>query len=295
VLCHGRISRTANRAAVSARGRRAATSVELGALRWPFRALIMIYFLVGLILPVAALALVSLQPFWGARITWHLLSLANYRKILDTPALASALTNSLLLGAVGATIGVALATGLIFYAARGLRRGSRFVTGVLQVPATIPYTVLGVAFLVAFSSGPINLYGTRLLLLLVYVVMFLPQAASAMAAATSQLDRDLTEASSVAGAGKGRTLRRIVIPQLLPAMVAAWVILFILMATEVTASALLSGIGNPVVGPVIVDYFENGTFPQLAALAVLMTFADALVVLSLIRFVRRAYRGRLAW
>jgi iron(III) transport system permease protein len=78
-------------------------------------------------------------------------------------------------------------------------------------------------------------------------------------------------------------------------MAAAWVILFILMATEVTASALLSGVGNPVVGPVIVDFFENGTFPQLAALAVVMTLADAVVVLSMIRFVRRAYRGRLTW
>ena len=63
------------------------------------------------------------------------------------------------------------------------------------------------------------------------------------------------------------------------------------MAGEITASALLSGPSNPVVGLVLLDLWENGSFPQLTAMAVIMTVLDTVVVLFVLRYFRGAFRA----
>jgi iron(III) transport system permease protein len=65
--------------------------------------------------------------------------------------------------------------------------------------------------------------------------------------------------------------------------------LFIHMVGELTASALLSGAANPVVGRVLLDLWENGSFPQLTALALVMAFVDSALVLAMLRFTRRSF------
>ena len=51
---------------------------------------------------------------------------------------------------------------------------------------------------------------------------------------------------------------------------------------ETTASALLSGTGNLVIGRVLLDLWSNGSFPQMTALALLISLVDALCVLLLL-------------
>ena len=66
-------------------------------------------------------------------------------------------------------------------------------------------------------------------------------------------------------------------------------IIFVHMVGELTASALLSGTSNPVVGRVLVDLFTNGSFPQLTSLAIVMSVLDSIFVLLMLRFTRRTF------
>jgi iron(III) transport system permease protein len=144
-----------------------------------------------------------------------------------------------------------------------------------------------VGFVLAFSSGYLNLSGTWLLLLLAYLVIFMPQAMRSAAVAVEQVGRELIEASQIFKASPARSFRRVMLPLMMPGLAAGWVILFVQMSGELTASALLAKTSNPVVGQVLLDLWQNGSFPEIAALALTMTVINATVVAIAFRLVRR--------
>ncbi len=264
--------------------------VRLGRWRIVARLAMFLYLMATSVIPVIGLVIVSLQPFWTPNIDPSVFTLDNYRFVLFESAFtSSALVNSVVLGAVGGTIGMLVSAFLVLCGSSG--RLGRTIDAVTALPAAFPHTVLGVGFLVTFSQGWLNIHGTLTLLLVTYLVMYLPQSQRSASSALAQVGRELVEASHVFRASTLRTFRRIVIPLMIPGLVAGWVILFVQMAGEITASALLSGPSNPVVGLVLLDLWENGSFPQLTAMAVIMTVLDAVVVLAVLRYFRGAFRS----
>ncbi|MBP2294964.1 ABC transporter permease [Azospirillum rugosum] len=264
-----------------------ASRIRLGRWRWLAQGTMIAYVLATAVIPVIGLVIVSLQPFWTPRVVWSQLSLHNYHFVLfENDMTTQALINSLSLGAVGATIGMFVAAVLALAAHNSGGRLRAVIDGIATLPAAIPHTVIGVGFLVSFSQGWLNLYGTLTMLLLAYLVMFLPQAARSASSAVSQVGRELVEAAQVFRTPPGRTFLRILLPLMLPGLAAGWIILFVQMSGDLTASALLGGTNNPVIGQTLLDLWENGSFPQLAALAVIITVLDCAVVLLVLRYFR---------
>jgi iron(III) transport system permease protein len=118
-----------------------------------------------------------------------------------------------------------------------------------------------------------------------------PSVGQAAATGAAAIGRELGDASRVFGAGQGRTFWRIMLPLALPAMVAGWAIVFIHTAGELTASALLSTTGNPVVGRMLMDLWNYGSFPQVAALALVMTLVNAVFITVILRVGRMIGRS----
>ncbi len=274
-------------AAVGGRGARSAR-VRLGVLRPFARGLAIFYILATAVLPLAALFLVSLQPFWSGNINWSVLSFDNYRVALfQSGPTSRALFNSVSLAALTATSAMLCVGTIMLYAAMFNRRLEKIADFATALPATIPHTVVGVCFILAFSGGLFNLYGSPVLLFLAYLVMALPFAGRAASSAATAIGKDLAEASRTFGAGEGRTFRRIMMPLALPGLAAGWAIIFIHTAGEVTASALLAGSRTPVIGRVLMDLWNYGSFPQVAALALIIAAMNAIVVGLVLRFADR--------
>ena len=265
--------------------------VRLGIWKWPARAFVGLY-LLAVLAPVAGLVIGSLQPYIGSPLSIHNLGLSQFRTVLTDPVTKGALVHSLLLGVITAVVATVLAAVLAFSAGRQGTRSSRFAQGVAFLPAAIPHIVLAGAFLVTFSRPPVDLYGTQLILLLAYPVLFMPQAAAAASAAVSQRSQELSEASRVCGGGSIRTAFKVVVPQVLPGFLGGAVIVFCLAANEVTASALLGGLGNQVVGQVAADYFDTGQLGEVAVLTLIITVITAALVASLSKILTRTYSAR---
>jgi iron(III) transport system permease protein len=134
--------------------------------------------------------------------------------------------------------------------------------------------------------------GTLVLLFIVYIILHLPEASIAATAAVSQVGKDLLEASETSGASQSRTFRKILLPLIVPGFVSGWALLFVLTAGELTASSLLAGIRNPVVGFVLLDIWEQGTFGTLAALAFTFTLITSTVVFVATLISRRGFHSR---
>ncbi|MFN6996720.1 MAG: ABC transporter permease, partial [Aquincola tertiaricarbonis] len=145
----------------------------------------------------------------------------------------------------------------------------------------IPGTVLGVSYVLAFNVPPFELTGTGLVIVLCFVFRNLPVGVRAGTAAFKQLDPSLDEASAVLRAGTFTTLRRVVLPLLKPALVAALVYSFVRSMTTVSAVIFLVTAENELATTYIIGRVGNGDYGVALAyctvLIVLMSLATALI------------------
>ncbi|MEU4290903.1 iron ABC transporter permease [Kribbella sp. NPDC026596] len=253
--------------------------IRLGRLRWPARFVMAGYVGLAAVIPFLGLVLVSVQRFWHAEVDWSSLNFGSYREMFAQPTLREGLRNSLVLAAVCATVVVVAAVLVTHLLEVRRERAAQAFDSVLKAPAAVPHIVFALALIAAFGGAPFGWNGTALILVTAYVVMYFPQAAMYATAAVQQVGRPLTEASTVSGVPDGTTLRRVLVPLMMPAMIAAWALIFVLMSGDITASAMLASTRTPVVGFVMLDQWSSGSYPTIAALGVTLTVVSTTVVL----------------
>ncbi|MGB3316409.1 MAG: iron ABC transporter permease [Albidovulum sp.] len=157
----------------------------------------------------------------------------------------------------------------------------------------IPGTVIGVAYVMAFNFPPIELTGTSIILILVFVFRNMPVGVRGGIAAMSQLDRSLDEASIMLGANSFTTARRVIAPLLGPAILAALTYSFVRAITSVSAVIFLVSARHNMATSFIVGRVENGEFGfAIAYSAVLiLTMLAAILILQLLIGKRRLRRA----
>lgn len=270
-------------ASISGRGR--AGAISLGWWRHPARVLMIGYLLLSSVVPLVALLIVAFQPYWTPQVDVTSFTFDNFeRMLIRRPISADAIRVSVTMGVVGGAIAmiVGLFVALIRRpTARGLLVGnllSRVVDGATKLPAAFSAIVVAMGFVITFSGPPFRLSGTIALLMICYIVIFLPQASISAGAAVAQIGRDMTEASYVSGASEVRTLSRVTLPLAWPGLVAGWALLFVLIAGELEASSLLATSRTPVIGFVLSDSWQNGSVSDMAAYATTFTAISCSVV-----------------
>ncbi len=148
----------------------------------------------------------------------------------------------------------------------------------------IPGTVIGVSYILAFNFPPIELTGTAIILVIVFVFRNMPVGVRGGIAAMSQLDSSLDEASITLGANSFTTARRVIAPLLGPAILAALTYSFVRAMTSVSAVIFLVSAKHNMATSFIVGRVENGEFGiAIAYSAVLIvTMITAIVLLQLL-------------
>ncbi len=193
----------------------------------------------------------------------------------------NSLFTTLKLAAIAAPLCAALGLLISWLLARTSFRGSdAFEFGALLAFA-IPGTVLGVSYILAFNVPPFELTGTGLIIVLCFVFRNLPVGVRAGSAAFRQIDRSLDEASTMLRASTATTLRRVVLPLLRPALVAALVYSFVRSMTTVSAVIFLVTAETELATTYIIGRVGNGDYGVALAyctvLIALMSLAVALI------------------
>jgi iron(III) transport system permease protein len=155
------------------------------------------------------------------------------------------------------------------------RRAFEFMT---LVSFAVPGTVIGVAYIVAFNAPPIELTGGLLILVLCFVFRNMPVGVRAGVAALAQIDATLDEASATLRASTARTLRRVVLPLLKPAIVATLVFSFTHAMTAVSAVIFLATAKHNLATVYIIGRVEAGEYSlAIAYSGVLILFMGAVL------------------
>ncbi len=124
----------------------------------------------------------------------------------------------------------------------------------------IPGTVIGISYILAFNTPPIELTGTGIILIICFVFRNMPVGIRAGIAAMSQIDKSLDEASLMLRAKSFATVRRVILPLLRPAIIAALVFSFVRAMTAVSAVIFLVSAKYDMATSYIIGRVENADY-----------------------------------
>jgi iron(III) transport system permease protein len=114
------------------------------------------------------------------------------------------------------------------------------------------------------------LYGTRWVIVLVYITLMIPFATRMISSGLAAIGESYMEAARVSGAGVVRTHLTILAPLLRPTFGGAAALMFILLSHEFAASLLVRAPTVNVMGTILYDYYENGGYPLVACISIIM-------------------------
>jgi len=260
--------------------RNVSSLVSLGRWRIAARGLLLSYVLVAAIIPFGGLLYLSTQKFWSGSYSFSL-NTSNFREVFRSGGQTrESMINSAVLGLIAATLAILVATIVANRAHRSGSRIGRASDGIMKVPATISQLVLGVGILLAFSGPPFRLSGTKPLIVLGLFIAYIHLASFTANAAVGQVAHELTEAAAVNRASPFRTFRRIQLPLMTPALIGGWILVYVASIGDITIVALLSTTNTQVIGYRILSLQDTGSYPELAALGVVVTLMTTSVVLA---------------
>ena len=263
-------------------------AMDVGTLRWALFGVCALYVLLSAILPVAALVYASIQKLAVAFPAAANFTLDNFRQALSINAVRTAMANSLVLGAVTATIGVAI-TGLLSWIILRTRLPGRGVLEYIAMfPQAVPRLVFAFGMMWAWLVFPIPIYGTFWVLLIAYLTVFMPLGVRTISSVVMQLDKSLDECGQVCGASWVYRLRTITAPLLRPGLLAAWLLIFVASVRELGASILLMGSDSKVMTPAIVEAWFSTSSELTAAMALIQTVVIAATMIVFGLLTRRA-------
>jgi iron(III) transport system permease protein len=261
-------SRAARRfVTVTARGYRIRL-VRLRGWRAPAIGMVLLYVLLSIVLPYIALLFAAFaRP--GGNIFAPAWTAANARAVAGSAEVAGAIVNTLEVGLITPTVCVALGL-LIAYAIRRIKvRGAQLLDYITMFSIAVPGIVFGTGVFWTYVLTPV--YGTIWVLVLAFLAAYLPFAYRISDTALLQIDRSLEEASSLCGAGHLRTATSITLRLAKPALLSAWIMVFIFSVREISAAVLLTSSDNVVLSVLSYNYLDYGDVPKAAVVGLLQT------------------------
>jgi iron(III) transport system permease protein len=239
--------------------------------------IIAVYGFVTLVLPFAALALVAFSPYWTGMVDLSKLTLDNFVKAFDTPSVWSATWTSI--GTSLSAMVIALPLGYLAADILYRRRGNAFIRGfidvIVQIPLGIPAVVFGVSFLYTYLGNPFFLYGSPLLIVLVYIVLVLPFSVRMLLTSRMSIGTSFEDAARVSGAGALRAHLTILVPMMRSAMAGASVLMFVILTHEFAASVFVRSTRTQVLGTLLYQQWAGGSYPMVAVLSLFMAAVTA--------------------
>ena len=263
---------------ISSRGFRPAV-VELKGARIPLFLVVGLLSLILIVLPVAVLFYTSLVPYSmvpSAR-AFSLMSWKHWIAVLEDPISLLSLKNSLLLGVAGATLGVLLSIFVAYVIVKVRSTASGILESLSYLSFSFPGIVIGIGFMWFFVQTP--LYATLWALLIGYIAIYMPYGIRPLSSAFVQIHEHLEESSRVCGASPLTTMRRIMVPLLVPGIVSAWILMATMFVRELTLSVILSRPGTEVLAVQILRFAEDGLWGKLSALGIMMILVSTSLVL----------------
>ena len=252
------------------------------AFKWGFISAVFTY----LYLPIVLLLVNSFNiSKYGYE--WKGFTLKWYVNLFNNEQLVQAFLNSLMIAALAATAATLLGTLMSLAIHRYQFPFKQAASGMLVVVMMSPDIVLAITFLVLFIALGIELGFWSLLI--AHITFCLPFVVITVYAQLKGFDRYLLEAAQDLGASESRIFRLIILPLILPAIIAGWLLSFTLSLDDVLISSFVTGPGFEILPIRVFSMVKVGVSPEVNVLAALLLAISLLLVMLSTLLLRRKY------
>ena len=252
--------------------------VDLGRWRW-FGGCLMLVLPLLQIFPVAAITWSSLLPFAQAPSAKALsmVSLNNYRSAFADSSIVGSVMNSLTVSVSSATVAIILTFIAAWLIVRASIKSRWLLDQMAMLPLVFPGIVMGIAILKMYLMIPLPVYGTIWILVLAFIARYLPYGIRFSHSALLSVHKELEEGALVSGASWFQMVRQVVIPLIMPALLAGWIYIFLITFRELSIALLLYSPGSQVVAVKIWELWDNGHVGELAAFSLVIAMGTVVV------------------
>ncbi|CAN5709220.1 iron ABC transporter permease [soil metagenome] len=165
--------------------------------------------------------------------------------------------------------------------------GRRFVEFGSLLSFATPGTVMGVAYIFAFNTGPWLMTASAAIIILALVFRNMPVAIRAAVAGLAQIDPSLEEASTMLRARSLTTMRRVVFPLLVNTLVTGLIFAFVSAMTAVSQVIFLVSPGNQLSTVLLLGWVEQGQLGRAAAMGTVLIVSMLFTIVVVLALARR--------
>jgi len=254
--------------------------IQLKKARIPLFIVLLSFSFILIMLPILVLLYTSLVPYSmvPSMKAFASMNLDHWRDVLNDPISLTSLKNSLFLCIVGASLGTVLSIFISYVIVKVKTKASGILESLSFLSFSFPGIVIGIGFMWFFVRTP--LYATIWALLIGYIATYLPYGIRPMTSAFIQIHSHLEESSTVCGASFLTTIRRIVVPLLIPGIVSGWILMATMFFRELSLSVVLSRPGTETMAVQILKFSNDGLWGRLSALGIIMIGISILLVVA---------------
>jgi iron(III) transport system permease protein len=157
------------------------------------------------------------------------------------------------------------------------RIGWGAVLGALGAGLAVPAPIVGLGLVTLWNGESTTFIDQSFaIILLAWFARFLPLSIFLVQGALARVPRELEHAAALAGRGPLRRFMAVVLPNASPGIIASWLAMYVLCATEYGTTQLIYPPGSPPLAPSIINLMRRGQDPEIAACQVLLLAVVAL-------------------
>ena len=233
------------------------------------------------------LSLIVLIPL--AAVVWRSTDggIEGFLRAISNPQAFAALRLTLLVSLVVVVINVVTGTLIAWVLVRDYFRGKGVVNALIDLPFALPTIVAGLTLLALYGPGSpvgLNVAYTQVSVGMALLFVTLPFVVRAVQPVLLELDRDMEEAAASLGASELSTFWRIILPNLLPAILSGAALSFARSVGEFGSVVLITGnipFETQVASVYIFGQIESDRVTDAAAISVLLLVISLLVLLTM--------------
>lgn len=235
-------------------------------------------------LPILVLVANSFNP---ARFSsrWQGFSLVWYRRLFESPEIWQALRNTLVIAVTVTTVSVVLGTAAAYalhrYAASRLQRVHYTL---IYQPLVVPEVLMGISLLMAFVAAGVPL--GLVTIILAHITFCTSFVAMTVLGRLQDFDFTIVEAARDLGASPWQSARKVLLPALMPGIVAGGLLAFTLSIDDFVITFFVAGPGSTTLPLRIYSMIKFGAPPMINALSTLLLAVTVAAVLASRRLAR---------
>lgn len=243
---------------------------------------VLLVVLIAIGVPYFSIISTSLIKLRGYGLAAENFTFAHYIELFSTEKALDSIGCSLFLAVSSATICSVIGTAVVVTVQRAKGIAKKALEGISLLPEMLPSIVLVIGIMLFWNAiyRVIPLYNTIGIMVLAYVVLYLPYTVQYVSSAFTQINGSLLEAGRTFGGSPSYVFRRITLPMISRGIFAGWMMIFIIAFRELVTASLIAPPNVLVVSTYINREFEQGSVSlgmAMAVLCVLITTTALLV------------------